>query len=93
VPAAEGGPASGLLIEHDGNDLRALPLIERKWRLFQLMARPSGEPSGTTSIGRVTGRCRDRRNFPHRARRAPNSGKTVQCADRQPPEESPIARA
>ena len=24
------------LLEHDGNDLRDLPLIERKWRLFKL---------------------------------------------------------
>src|SRR5258708_5787424 len=27
------------LIEHDGNDLRDLPLIERKWRLFKLIGR------------------------------------------------------
>jgi bifunctional non-homologous end joining protein LigD len=25
------------LIEHDGDDLRNLPLIERKWRLFKLI--------------------------------------------------------
>ena len=27
------------LIEHDGDDLRDLPLIERKWRLFKLIGR------------------------------------------------------
>jgi ATP-dependent DNA ligase len=27
------------LIEHDGDDLRRLPLIERKWRLFRLIGR------------------------------------------------------
>ena len=33
------------LIEQDGDELRKLPLIERKWRLFT-----SGEPSGSLSI-------------------------------------------
>jgi hypothetical protein len=27
------------LIEHDGADLRRLPLIERKWRLFKLIGK------------------------------------------------------
>jgi bifunctional non-homologous end joining protein LigD len=27
------------LIEHDGDDLRKLPLIERKWRLFKLIGK------------------------------------------------------
>jgi len=27
------------LLEHDGNDLRRLPLIERKWRLFKLIGK------------------------------------------------------
>ena len=27
------------LIEHDGCDLRNLPLIERKWRLFKLLGK------------------------------------------------------
>jgi ATP-dependent DNA ligase len=26
------------LIEHDGDDLRDLPLIKRKWQLFRLLA-------------------------------------------------------
>jgi len=27
------------LLEHDGDDLRKLPLIERKWRLFKLIGK------------------------------------------------------
>ena len=27
------------LLEQDGDDLRALPLIERKWRLFKLIGK------------------------------------------------------
>jgi bifunctional non-homologous end joining protein LigD len=27
------------LLEHDGNDLRRLPLIERKWRRFKLIGK------------------------------------------------------
>ena len=41
------------LIEHDGDDLRDLPLIERKRRLARL-ARPGREPSGTASTWQVT---------------------------------------
>ena len=39
VPAAEGGPASGLLIEHDDDDLRDLPLIDRKRRPAELIGK------------------------------------------------------
>ncbi|WP_029084826.1 hypothetical protein [Bradyrhizobium sp. th.b2] len=38
------------LIEHDGDDLRNLPLIERKRRLKKLLGRPRGAPSGSWSI-------------------------------------------
>ena len=39
MPAAEGGPASGLLIEHDDDDLRDLPLIDRKRRPAELIGK------------------------------------------------------
>jgi hypothetical protein len=39
------------LIEHDGDDLRDLPLIERRRLLARLCsAGPSGAPSGSASI-------------------------------------------
>ena len=38
------------LFEHDGVDLRDLPLLERKRRLASCSARPSGEPSSSLSI-------------------------------------------
>jgi ATP-dependent DNA ligase len=38
------------LIEHDGDDLRDLPLIDRKRRLARLIGNPSGAPSGSPNI-------------------------------------------
>lgn len=35
------------LLEHDGDDLRDLPLIDRKRRLKDCWAGPSGIPSGS----------------------------------------------
>jgi bifunctional non-homologous end joining protein LigD len=36
------------LIEHDGDDLRKLPLIERKWRFFKLIGKSQPRlPHGT----------------------------------------------
>ena len=39
------------LIEHDGDDLRDLPLVDRKWRLKKLIGKPrNGAPSSTPNI-------------------------------------------
>ena len=38
------------LIEHDGDDLRDLPLIERKQRLARLIGKAKQTPSSSLSI-------------------------------------------
>ena len=55
------------LLQHDGADLRDLPLHERKQRLAKLLDRVNGTPSSSLSIWRKTAH-RVQARLPHGAR-------------------------